>query len=60
MKQTQSSYPAVANALRNDPNKTREIVYGNQVTNEAVAIANFIDSRMGIVKDDIIKKLTTL
>jgi hypothetical protein len=52
------SYPIVSAALRNDVNRTRATVYGigqAAISNEAVAIAHFIDTRM--YSADITSKL---
>jgi hypothetical protein len=55
------SYPIVAAALRSDENKARAIVYGTHnaaITNEAVAMSHFIDSRMH--STEITRKLAEL
>lgn len=52
-------YPVCADKLRRVPEKARAVVYGN-VTNEAVAMANFINSRMSSIRTELVEKLKKL
>lgn len=55
-------YPIIANAIRkHGAEKVRTIVYGSHsalVTNEAVAISKWIDSRM--FSDELLEKIKSL
>lgn len=49
-------YPVVMNSLRTNREKTLEVIYAN-LTNEGVAMTNFINSRQEWCKEKILKEL---